>query len=88
MILKKIFQLIIVIFITTNLYAVESISSNHQLNYFIGNFDFSDEKQKAILVGFQHQDENLSRDTFLGNVSPITGGFITENTAAYIYTGI
>ena len=24
----------------------------------------------------------------MGNVSPITGGFITENSAAYIYTGI
>ena len=64
--------------------------NNHekQFNFFTGNFDFSDHKQSALLVGFQHQDENLNRDTFLGNVSPITGGFITENSAAYIYTGI
>ena len=40
-----------------------------------------------MLVGFQHQNENLKRDTFLGNISPITGGFITENSAVYIYTG-
>ena len=40
-----------------------------------------------MLFGFQHQNENLERDTFLGNISPITGGFITENSAAYIYTG-
>ena len=40
-----------------------------------------------MLVGFQHQDENLERNTFIGNISPITGGFITENSAAYIYTG-
>ena len=39
-------------------------------------------------VGFQHQNESLERDTFLGNISPITGGFITENSAAYVYTGI
>ena len=60
----------------------------NQLNFFTGNFDFSDDKQSAYLIGFQHQDENLNRDTFLGNVSPITGGFVTENSAAYVYTGI
>ena len=37
---------------------------------------------KAILIGFQHQNEDLERDTFLGNLSPITGGFMTENSAA------
>ena len=68
--------------------AEEQKTDANQLNFFIGNFDFSDDKQKAILFGFQHQNENLIRDTFLGNVSPITGGFVTENSAAYIYTGI
>jgi len=62
--------------------------SEHEYNFYTGNFDFSDNKQKAILVGFQHQNENLERDTFLGNASPITGGFVTENSAAYIYTGV
>ena len=62
--------------------------SDHQYNFYTGNFDFSDDKQKAILFGFQHQNETLERKTFLGNVSPITGGFITENSAAYIYTGV
>ena len=62
--------------------------SEHEYSFYTGNFDFSDNKQKAILVGFQHQNENLERVTFLGNASPITGGFITENSAAYIYTGV
>ena len=62
--------------------------SEHQYNFYTGNFDFSDDKQKAVLVGFQHQNENLKRKTFLGNASPITGGFITENSAAYVYTGV
>ena len=53
----------------------------------IGNFDFSDDKQSAVLVGFQHQNENLERDTVIGKISPITGAFITENSAAYFYTG-
>ena len=64
------------------------INSDHQYNFFIGNFDFSDDKQSATLYGFQHQNEALERNTFLGNISPITGGFITENSAAYIYSGI
>ena len=62
--------------------------SEHEYNFYTGNFDFSDHKQKAILIGLQHKNENLERDTFLGNASPITGGFITENSAAYVYTGV
>ena len=64
------------------------VDGDHQYNFFIGNFDFSDDKQAALLFGFQHQNETLKRNTFLGNISPITGGFITENSAAYIYSGI
>jgi len=89
MLFKKLSLFLVIIFSATKLLAAEEIKNNgHQLNFFTGNFDFSDDKQSAYLVGFQHQDENLNRDTFLGNVSPITGAFITENSAAYIYTGI
>ena len=62
--------------------------SNTQLNLYSGMFDFSDQKQRAVLVGFQHQNEELYRDTFLGTLSPITGAFVTENAALYAYTGI
>ena len=89
MLFKKLSLFLVILFSATKLFAVEEIKNNgHQLNYFIGNFDFSDDKQKSILVGFQHQNQNLNRDTFLGNVSPITGGFVTDKSAAYIYTGI
>jgi len=64
------------------------MNSNHQYNFFIGNFDFSDDKQSATLYGFQHQNESLEKNTFFGSVSPITGGFITENSAVYIYSGV
>ena len=86
---KKLSLLLVILFTASRLVATEEVNTNgNQLNFFIGNFDFSDDKQKAILVGFQHQNENLYRDTFLGNVSPITGGFVTENSAVYVYTGI
>ena len=83
--IKK-FNIFLAIFFTaTKLLAAES--SSHQYNFFTGNFDFSDDKQSAMLFGFQHQNEDLERNTFVWNISPITGGFITENSAAYIYTG-
>ena len=89
MFFKKLSLLLVILFTASRLIAAEEVNTNeNQLNFFIGNFDFSDDKQKAILVGFQHQNENLNRDTFLGNVSPITGGFVTENSAVYVYTGI
>ena len=88
MLLKKLSFISILLLIVSNSFAGEKSNNGHQLNFFTGNFDFSDDKQKAILMGFQHQDQSLYRNTFLGNISPITGGFITENSAAYIYTGI
>mgnify|MGYP001493977548 CR=1 FL=1 len=88
-ILKKIFSVMAVTLFILPINAEEKKNvSNHQYNFYTGNFDFSDDKQKAILFGFQHQNETLQRKTFLGNASPITGGFITENSAAYIYTGV
>ena len=83
----KILSVVILTLFSLTVSAEENVSE-HQYNFYTGNFDFSDDKQKAILVGFQHQNENLERNTFLGNASPITGGFVTENSAAYLYTGV
>ena len=63
-------------------------NGEHEINLYAGVFDFSDDKQKAGLFGIQHQNETLQRDTFLGNLSPITGGFVTENSAVYVYSGV
>uniref|UniRef100_UPI00404B3FD5 acyloxyacyl hydrolase n=1 Tax=Candidatus Pelagibacter sp. TaxID=2024849 RepID=UPI00404B3FD5 len=67
---------------------MKSDIKNTEFNVYTGMFDFSDEGKRAILIGFQHQNENLNRDTFLGNLSPITGGMITADSASYIYTGV
>ena len=63
-------------------------NGKHELNLYAGVFDFSDDKQKAGLFGLQHQNEELYRNSFLGKISPITGGFLTENNAFYLYTGV
>jgi len=65
----------------------DEISNETEFNVFAGMFDFSDVKQKSALFGLQHQNEDLFRKSFLGKLSPITGGFLTENSAFYLYTG-
>jgi hypothetical protein len=65
-----------------------SEESSSKFNVYSGMFDFSDAGKKSTLIGFQHQNEDLNRDTFLGNLSPITGALLTSDSAAYIYTGV
>ena len=67
---------------------IKNLPSEHEVNVYSGMFDFSDDRKKSALIGFQHQNENLTRDSFLGTLSPITGALITADNAAYFYTGI
>ena len=62
-------------------------SNDTELNFFTGMFDFSYDTQAAGVFGLQHQNDDLFRNSFLGKLSPITGGFLTENNAFYLYTG-
>ena len=62
--------------------------NEHEISFYSGMFDFSDDGQRAALFGIEHQNENLVRDSFLGNISPVTGFMFTENNALYGYTGI
>ncbi|MDC1154982.1 acyloxyacyl hydrolase [Candidatus Pelagibacter sp.] len=89
--LKKIGAIFIFILINNLLIAEEkrlNENNNTEFSFFTGMFDFSDDGKKSTLVGFQHQDEELNRDTFLGNLSPITGAMITADNATYFYTGV
>ena len=67
---------------------LSSEENNSKYSIYSGVFDFSDVGKKSTLVGFQHKNEDLNRDTFLGNFSPITGALVTADSAAYIYTGV
>jgi lipid A 3-O-deacylase len=62
--------------------------NNTEFNVYSGMFDFSDEGKRSTLIGFQHQNEDFNRNTFLGNLSPITGAMITSDNASYFYTGV
>ena len=74
--------------ISSNAEEIKTKDLSTEFIVYTGMFDFSDEGKKSTLIGFQHQNENLNRDTFLGNLSPITGALITADNAAYFYTGV
>ena len=90
MILKKFLISFLLVLLTFSASAeeIKDNNLNAKFSVYSGMFDFSDDGKKSALIGFQHQNENLNRDTFLGNISPITGAMITADNAGYIYTGI
>ena len=90
MILK---QFLLTVFITIFIFSsnadeMANKEQNTEFNIYSGMFDFSDNGKRSTLIGFQHQNENLNLDTFIGNISPITGALITSDNAGYIYTGV
>ena len=87
--LKIILNLFLLFLFITPIYSEEKESFNeHEINFYTGMFDFSDHGQRAALFGLEHKNENLIRESFLGTLSPVTGFMLTENNAAYAYTGI
>ena len=87
----KIFYFVISSFLISFSGTTEEIQVNSdgtKFNIYSGMFDFSDEGKKSTLIGIQHQNVDLNRETFLGNLSPITGFMFTADNAAYLYTGV
>jgi len=85
---KLISRILFIIFFGLISSLANSEEKNSKFNVYSGMFDFSDTGKKSTLIGFQHQNEDLNRDTFLGNISPITGALVTADSAAYVYTGV
>ena len=51
-------------------------------------FDFSDKGKKSQIIGIQHLNDNLFRDSLIGTIKPVTGFMLTSDSASYLYTGI
>ena len=79
-----------VFFISAISFAEEysEINKNTELSFYTGMFDYSDQGKKSTLLGIEHQNDELTRKSFLGTLSPVTGGLITSDNAIYLYTGI
>ena len=90
MILKKFISILFFLFFvfSVNAQELKNYEKSTEFNVYSGMFDFSDDGKRSTLIGIQHQNENLNRDTFLGNLSPITGVLITSDNAGYVYTGV
>ena len=89
--MKKLYSIALFFLISISSLNADEIKLDNnetELNVYTGMFDFSDNSKRATLLGIQHQNENLNRDTFLGNLSPITGAMITADIATYFYTGV
>ena len=88
--LKKIIIIITFITLPFSLNAEDKLinDQNSEISVYTGMFDFSDNGKRSTLIGFQHQNENLNRNTFFGNLSPISGAMFTADNAGYIYTGV
>ena len=84
----KIFIILSFILGLTNLSIAEEKDTD--ISFYTGTFDVIDKEgdDQTNLFGIEHKNSNLFRDTFLGRLSPITGGFITGKNSMYLYTGI
>ena len=60
----------------------------HEWNFYSGTFDFSDTGMRSSIIGIQHHNESLTRDSFLGTLSPVTGFMMTARSSTYAYTGV
>ena len=81
---KKLYLLLTLVFSFT------PAKSNTEYTFYSGTFDLIDKENddRATLYGFEHNNPVLFKDTFIGKVSPITGGFITDKDSVFIYTGV
>ena len=64
--------------------------SNKDISFYLGTFDVIDKEgdDQSTLLGMEHRNPDLFRDTPLGKFSPVSGGFMTGDSSVYLYTGI
>ncbi len=60
------------------------------ISVYTGQFDTIDKEgdDKTTLVGLEHKNKDLFRDTWIGRFSPTTGAFVTKKSSIYLYTGV
>ena len=65
-------------------------SENLDISLYTGTFDVIDKEgdDQTSMIGIEHRNTELFRNTFLGKLAPITGAFITGKDSVYFYTGV
>jgi lipid A 3-O-deacylase len=66
------------------------VYSDQNISFYTGQFDVIDKEgdDQTSLVGIEHKNINLFRDTLLGKFSPVSGAFVTGKDSVYFYTGV
>ena len=87
--MKKISLLFFLLFVTLFI-SGKTFAENKNIALYAGTFDGIDKEgdDQSSLVGIEHRNPNLFRNTFLGKFSPVSGGFMTGDSSLYLYTGI
>ena len=84
----QIFKVLIILIIFSS--QVLADDNNKEISFYTGTFDVIDKEgdDKTTLIGIEHKNPDLFRDTILGTFKPVSGAFITGNSSVYLYTGI
>ena len=65
-------------------------AENLDISVYTGTFDVIDKEgdDQTTLIGVEHRNVDLFRNTFLGKLSPVSGAFVTGKDSLYFYTGV
>tara|TARA_B100000579_G_C22695258_1_gene787074 strand:+ start:324 stop:824 length:501 start_codon:yes stop_codon:yes gene_type:complete len=66
------------------------LSENLDISVYTGTFDVIDKEgdDQTTLIGVEHRNTDLFRNTFLGKFAPVSGAFVTGKESLYFYTGV
>ena len=66
------------------------LSENLDISVYTGTFDVIDKEgdDQTTLIGIEHRNTDLFRNTFLGKLAPVSGAFVTGKDSLYFYTGV
>jgi len=64
--------------------------TTQNISVYTGTFDIIDKEgdDQTSLLGVEHKNKDLFRNTWIGRFSPTTGAFVTKKNSIYLYTGI
>ncbi len=83
-------KIVLTIFIILLFKQVSALSENLDISFYTGTFDVIDKEgdDQTTLIGIEHRNTDLFRNTFLGKFAPVTGAFVTGKDSLYFYTGV
>ena len=84
--IKLVVFLILSFFLSFNLIADEK-KENTDIKFYTGIFDWSDENKDdtADIIGLEHRDDSLYRNTFFGKFLPVTGICYWKKFSLFLY---